>query len=60
MREGGEGFGVESGDGFEREVERRNEVGDEGGGLKGDDEVELGGVQGVGAGFQLLPHLLYR
>lgn len=60
LRERGEGLGVERGDGFERDVERRDEVRDEAAALKGGDEIELCGAETVGAGLQLKPHLLYR
>lgn len=56
LRERGEGFGVESGDGFERDVERGDEVRDEAAALKGSDEIELHRVETVGAGLQLMPH----
>lgn len=60
LRERSEGFGVESGDGFERDVERGNEVGNEASGLKGGNEIKLSRVEVVGARFKPLPHLHYR
>lgn len=58
LAEGGEGLVAESGYGFERDIERGNDVGNNT--LKGGDEVQLGGVEGVDAGFEPLPHGLYR